>query len=519
MIGPRYAVYAGLVVLGQSLAQFDSVAVRYASTITPEDLRKHLEVLASDAYEGRETGEKGQRMAAEYLEAQFTKMGLGTVPPDQQRHALNGMRQEFPLLVEEPGGLEVWLHGTRRMFMDQVLYFRNPTASEILVDSVVLAGTPQNGTTNINIGGHAALVVRKPSMDAEEGGLFAELRALSTWAQKAGAKVVLFACSDIDGIKDQYGHYLVTSRMRLAEEVEEGPAEREIPVLIISYGLAQEILNKDIGLSAKVRRKALLKPTTFIGTRCAAPVRLVPRPRTRSLTSENILAFVPGRDRAAEVLVLTAHYDHIGMDDQEVYNGADDDGSGTVALLEIAEAFAKARAEGKGPLRSILVMPVSGEEKGLLGSEYYAQHPVVPLESTVADLNIDMIGRRDELHKDTPPYVYVIGSDRLSSDLHRINQEMNDRFVHLDLDYRFNAPDDPNRFYYRSDHYNFAKRGVPSIFFFSGVHEDYHGPGDEVHKIDFTLLCQRARLVFHTAWELAYRPERIVRDKPIPTEQ
>ncbi|HEY0979020.1 MAG TPA: M28 family peptidase, partial [Flavobacteriales bacterium] len=224
-----------------------------------------------------------------------------------------------------------------------------------------------------------------------------------------------------------------------------------------------------------------------------------------------------GGDRKEEVVVVTAHYDHIGVIDGEVYNGADDDGSGTVALLEIAEAFARAKADGHGPRRSVLVMPVSGEEKGLLGSEYYSEHPVFPLANTVADLNIDMIGRVDTVHRTDGRYVYIIGSDRLSSALHTANEEAN-RHVGLELDYRFNAADDPNRFYYRSDHYNFAKKGIPSIFYFNGVHADYHGPHDETDRIRYDLLELRTRLVFLTAWDLSTRPDRIVVDRPASKE-
>jgi Zn-dependent M28 family amino/carboxypeptidase len=239
------------------------------------------------------------------------------------------------------------------------------------------------------------------------------------------------------------------------------------------------------------------------------------QPVIKELQAENVLGYVEGTDLKEELVVVTAHYDHIGMSHGEVYNGADDDGSGTVALLEMAQAFAQAKAAGHGPRRSILFMPVSGEEKGLLGSEFYSDHPIFPLETTVADLNIDMIGRTDSIHTNAPPYVYIIGSDRLSTELHRINEEANKAHVGLELDYSFNAPDDPNRFYFRSDHYNFARYGVPVIFYFSGVHEDYHQPGDEVGKIRFDLLEQRTRLVFATAWELANRTQRIVVDKPL----
>ncbi|MEM9024923.1 MAG: M28 family peptidase, partial [Bacteroidota bacterium] len=188
--------------------------------------------------------------------------------------------------------------------------------------------------------------------------------------------------------------------------------------------------------------------------------------------------------------------------------GADDDGTGTVSLLEIAEAFQQAKANGHGPRRSILIMPVAGEEKGLLGSRYYTDFPVFPLENTVANLNIDMIGRMDEHHQD-PNYVYLIGSDRLSTDLHAVSEAANADYVNIALDYTYNKPDDPNRFYYRSDHYNFARNGIPVIFYFSGVHEDYHKPTDTIDKIDFEKVEKTARLVFYTAWELANRAERI----------
>ena len=213
-----------------------------------------------------------------------------------------------------------------------------------------------------------------------------------------------------------------------------------------------------------------------------------------------------------EVLVVTSHYDHIGIVDGEINNGADDDGSGTVAVLEIAQSFMEAYKNGSGPRRSILFMNVVGEEKGLLGSEWYSENPVFPLEYTVANLNIDMIGRVDEDHEGNDNYIYLIGSDKLSSQLHRISEKSNIRYIGLELDYTFNAPDDPNRFYYRSDHYNFAKHNIPVIFYFSGVHEDYHAPGDDYEKIMYNKTAKVARLVFHTAWELVNRDKKIVVD-------
>lgn len=230
--------------------------------------------------------------------------------------------------------------------------------------------------------------------------------------------------------------------------------------------------------------------------------------------SENVLAFIEGVEKPEEIIVISAHYDHLGLErDGEVNNGADDDGSGTVAIMKIAEAFKNAKENGNGPKRSVLFLHVTGEEKGLLGSKYYTNHPVFPLANTVANLNIDMIGRVDDAHQTNPDFVYLIGSDKLSTELHDISEGINAKFTKLLLDYSYNDEDDPNRFYYRSDHYNFAKNNIPIIFYFNGTHQDYHRPSDTPDKINYEVLAKRTKLVFFTAWELANRPERIILDK------
>lgn len=225
--------------------------------------------------------------------------------------------------------------------------------------------------------------------------------------------------------------------------------------------------------------------------------------------SENVLAFIKGSEKPDEIIVISAHYDHVGTKDGEIYNGADDDGSGTVAVLEIAQAFKIAKDRGNGPKRSILFLNLTGEEIGLMGAKYYAENPVFPLENTVANLNIDMIGRVDEKYTDNPNYIYLIGADKLSKELHQISENVNATYTNLELDYTYNDESDPNRYYYRSDHYHFAKNNIPVIFYFNGVHEDYHQPTDTPDKINYKLLAKRAQLVFYTAWELANRPERI----------
>ncbi|MGB2306001.1 MAG: M28 family metallopeptidase [Flavobacteriaceae bacterium] len=234
----------------------------------------------------------------------------------------------------------------------------------------------------------------------------------------------------------------------------------------------------------------------------------------KKVATENVVAIIEGSEKPDEYIVISSHLDHIGIHDGQINNGADDDGSGTVSTLEIAEAFQKAVEDGKGPKRSIVFLHVTGEEKGLLGSKYYTDNPLYPLANTIANLNIDMVGRTDPKRKSSnPDYIYLIGSDRLSTELHELSEKVNKSTVNIELDYTFNAYDDPNRFYFRSDHYNFGKNNIPVIFYFNGTHADYHKPTDTVEKIEFDLMKTRAQLIFATAWELANKKNRIKMNK------
>jgi hypothetical protein len=226
-------------------------------------------------------------------------------------------------------------------------------------------------------------------------------------------------------------------------------------------------------------------------------------------TSQNIIAFLEGSEFPDEYIFIAAHSDHEGIIDGEIYNGADDNGSGTAAVLEMAEAFSLAVKDGYRPKRSVVFLHVTAEEVGLHGSRYYIENPVFPIENTVATLNIDMIGRVDDRHKDNENYIYLIGSDKISTELDFIAQKANSQFTNLDLDYKYNADNDSNRYYYRSDHYNFALKGIPVIFFFNGEHEDYTKPTDTADKINYPLLTKRAKLVFAIAWYLANADKRL----------
>ena len=235
------------------------------------------------------------------------------------------------------------------------------------------------------------------------------------------------------------------------------------------------------------------------------------QPQLEFIESNNVLAYLPGNHPKLkdEHIIISAHYDHLGERAEEVYNGADDNASGTTTILELAETFSEARRNGDTLDRSLLFMLMTGEEKGLLGSRYYADHPILPLEKAVANVNIDMVGRVDAKYADSSNYIYVIGADRISQELHDINELANSTGPGLILDYTYNEEDDPNRYYYRSDHYNFAKKGIPAIFYFNGTHDDYHRLSDTAEKISFTHMDGRAELFFLTIWELAQRPERL----------
>ena len=232
--------------------------------------------------------------------------------------------------------------------------------------------------------------------------------------------------------------------------------------------------------------------------------------RSGIFDSENVVSIIPGSKFPNEYIVISAHLDAHGTHDGKIYNGADDDGSGNVSILEIAESFAIAVKDGHPPKRSIIFLHVTAEEKGLIGSKYYVDNPLYPLKNTIANLNIDMIGRIDPKRKDEDPnYIYLIGSDKISQELHNISEKINSTYTQLKLDYKYNDDKDPNRFYYRSDHYNFAKNNIPVIFYFNGVHEDYHEPTDTADKINYELLEKRTKLIFHTAWELANREKKL----------
>lgn len=511
-------VFSGLVLLA-STSLFaggvkDSTAMRYGSTITSADLSRHLHILASDSYEGRETGRKGQKMAAEYISGHFKEIGLPGV-------AEGGYYQHFSLILNDPTGVVINSGETEFNFIEDFYFFNKPDESPIVVSEIVFVGFGiadelYNDYMGVNVAGKAVVMLEGEPQDKKGNSYVDRERSVTAWsrnrkkkletAMEQGATMAFTVVKDYDLIVKDLRHYLEKPKMELESAVKGKP--QSIPNIYISETTAKKMLglgDKDLTkMSSKISKKGI--PLSFSKE---TTMKISTTKQAERIESENVLGYIEGTDKAEELLIITAHYDHIGVQGDEIYNGADDDGSGTVALLEIAQAFAQAKKDGKGPRRSVLIMPVSGEEKGLLGSQFYVENPVFNLTTTVADLNIDMIGRMDEKHPGNSNYVYLIGSDKLSTELHAISEEANEKYTGLDLDYTFNDPEDQNRFYYRSDHYNFARNNIPVIFYFNGVHEDYHKPTDTVDKIDFGKMETISRLVFYTAWDLANREKRI----------
>jgi hypothetical protein len=489
----------------------DTSAIRFSKTITAQNMSRNLHVLASDGYEGRETGKKGQKMAAEYIANEFKAAGI---PPYKGQTYF----QQYPLNVVLPAPAEVRINEIK--YTGNKDYYNFPGLNEQTINSnnVLFLGygideDSYSDYKGAETQGKILMILSGEPYSEDSLSLITGKKSPSLWstyhkvksekAREAGALALLVVVDDIEkGLKDNK-HRLETPSMKLELN------KKDMPVIYISVDMANEILKKQSVEKIKDKISKSAKPLQ-LNPKTDLQIRI--KNSAQKIEAENVLGYIEGSDLKEELIVLTAHYDHLGKEDTVVFNGADDDGSGTVAIIELAQAFSKAKKEGKGPKRSMLFMAVSGEEKGLLGSAYYSEHPEFPLKNTVCDLNIDMIGRVDEKHAGNPNYVYLIGSDKLSSQLHEISETANKKYTNLELDYTYNDEKDKNRFYYRSDHYNFAKKGIPVIFYFNGVHADYHKETDEVEKIDFNKMEKITRLVFFTAWELANRNERIIVD-------
>jgi len=482
-----------------SFAQKADDLIHFSKIITKEGLKAKLSVIASAEMEGRETASPGQKRAAAYIESEFKRMGL--LPGNG-----NSYQQVYPVYQDELTEKKLSVNG-RNFDWDKDFSFALQTISSgnFNYNSVVFAGYGLvdsakgiNDYAGLDVQGKLVLVLEGneagvPTMGPGGNRAF-NANPASPMSKMRNATA-----------KGAAGLFIIS-----ADFPRKTPSMTKGGMYIRpnnNKGFVMATISKEIG-------NAILGANTTKGNYNAA-INLVATKTVNNLESSNVVGLIPGTDKKEEYVVLSAHYDHLGKKGDVIWYGADDDGSGTVSVMQMAEAFATAAKKGKAPRRTMVFLIVSGEEKGLLGSDYYSEHPLFPMDKTTVDLNTDMVGRVDTERTtgDSLNYVYVIGHDKLSTDLPIINEAANKKSSNITLDYKYDDPSDKNFIYYRSDHYNFAKKGVPVLFFYDGMLlADYHKPTDTIEKINFDLMQKRVLMIYYTACEITNRDEMLKRD-------
>ncbi|MCZ2102610.1 MAG: M28 family peptidase [Chitinophagales bacterium] len=494
---------------------------RLANAISSTNLENYLKILASDSLQGRETGTEGSTLAADYISGFLKKLGM------EGRRDNDAYFQQVSFTFSRWTDTDLFIHGERyRLLWDYIALPEQNEHKEIIrASDIIFLGygiddPKYSDYKKVDVKDKVIMINRgEPWNNKKDVSYITGTKDVSDWskdidkklrvAKEKGVKLVLIIDEDFKKTVEDNRRNLMMPNLQLGDKGND-------PILIannvfISTTIAKALIGENEKKMLKAREKmAAGKPNHVV---LPTDFAINMSKKVTVLKDKNIVGTIRGKSKPNEFIVISAHYDHLGKRGDEVFNGADDNGSGSSAVMELARAFKLATYEGKSPERSIVFLWFTGEEKGLLGSQYYTTSPLFPLENTVANINIDMIGRTDAKYQEDPNYVYVIGSDRLSSELHEITEDVNQKYTQLTLDYGYNSEEDPNRFYYRSDHYNFAEKGIPAIFFFDGIHEDYHRPSDTVEKINFDEMTQRTKLIFHLAWELANRPEKIKVDK------
>jgi len=510
--------FALATLLGLACLALPQTKIGNDRAITPDRLRDHLEFIASDEMEGRDTPSRGLDTATLYVATQLKLWGA--VPAGD-----NGtFFQNIPLVSKnmDVDASSLSLSGVTYKFGDG---FKGATGSASGSGGLVYAGhgyvlkskgiDPYAG---LDVKGKVVVVASgRPA-----GVSFSDLRSdgaesPTEAATKRGALAVVTIPTS--GYLESWSAASANRLGRLAPEERSG----EVANVTVGRALADALLAGE-PMTVADAMKGSDAPEKGFAFSPGKSLTLNVVEHREVQNTRNVVAIVPGTDPAlkSEYVAFGAHIDHLGMrtggTGDRIYNGADDDGSGTVSILEIAHAY----LTGPRPKRSLLFVWHIGEEKGLWGSAWFNEHPTVDLKKVVTQLNIDMIGRSKPAG-DTKPAnrvltgpneVYVVGSSMMSTDLQRVSESVNKGFLNLSFNYKYDDPKDTERIFFRSDHYNYAHKGIPIIFYFDGVHEDYHRPSDEVSKIDFEKMSRVARTVYATGWTIANGKRPIV-DKPL----
>jgi hypothetical protein len=456
---------------------------KYQYYINKEDIKTHLLVLASDSLGGRATGTIGQNKAAEYIANQFSRIGL-------EKKGLEDYYQDFSVISLQPSS-QLSIGGKTKIFGKEYIYsFKSSIYPEKETPTLLVFSTIKKKELHeLDLNNKVVIYVDTLIKEKEEQ--IASFKKNYLVFSEKGAAGLIYITSNYEEIRAEYEPQFKRKRHFLAQDIE---IEDDFFILFGSTTLIKREL-ESIPLKKWWKKQ---KNIVDLGNTIFSRNR-----DTTHLVGRNVIGFIPAKKKATrETLVVMAHYDHLGTKEGEIFNGADDNGTGTSAIIEIAEAFQVASQQEQGLEKNILFMAVSGEELGLLGSRYYTLEPSVPLQDIVTVLNVDMIGRIDDRY-DHPNYVYIIGSDFISDKLHEQNEAAN-KYVPITLDYTYSDEEHPLRLYYRSDHYNFVEKGIPSIFYFGGFHEDYHQPTDTIEKIDIQKVETISRLIFFTAWNVLF---------------
>lgn len=501
----------------------------YQDEITVSYLKKHLSAFAADSMEGRETGTRGLNMAADYLAREYKRLGLKPVGDNNtyfQHYDLSASRRDSTVFetyrMEE--GKDTQIDRSVESGNTTGNYIRAFGGTDTLSGEIVFAGFGVNDAAHnvkhlggMDMRGKWVLVFRQlPTVVDGDTLLNPRINAqsrFSTIMGQTGAEGMLLIPSMSDeefqqeAVKAQ-NLYGGLSQMGLAYRKGKSQQGFSRGYNLIHPSLAAEILGLDGPQALEELRSDIIADLSSFSPRTTGHMlKQTPFTTEEIVETKNVAAFLEGADPKLkdEVVVVTSHFDHVGIGQPDstgdrIYNGADDDGSGTIGTLSMAKALTAAKANGVMTRRSVLFVNVSGEEKGLLGSRYYSDHPIIPVDKMVANINTDMIGRIDPEHeeKGVEDYSYIIGGKIISSQLDSLLKAANARSGNIELSDRYNDLNDPNQFYRRSDHWNFGRLGIPFVFFFTGVHEDYHRPSDEVEKIRFEKMAKIVRTMYAT---------------------
>ncbi|MEN9697099.1 MAG: hypothetical protein RLZ56_520 [Bacteroidota bacterium] len=494
-----------------AVAQKADELIKFSNVITKEALKAKLSVIASAEMEGRETASPGQKRAAAYIESEFKRMGLKPGNGDSYQ-------QLYPVYQDNLTEKSISVNGAAFDWdKDFTFSLQSIATGKWEYNNIVFAGygivddaKGINDYAGLDVKGKLVVIVEGASTGMPTMGQGGN-RAFNANPASPMAKMTAAKAKGAAGLLIVSANF---PRKMPTETKGNMYLKKNDAAAFVTANISMNIANALLGKTTT----AISDLATIAKGDYKTTLALAATKTTENLESSNVIAYLPGTDKKEEFLFLTGHYDHLGKKGNIIYYGADDDGSGTVGVMQMAEAFAAAAKKGKHPRRTIVFMTVSGEEKGLWGSQYYSEHPLFPMEKTTADLNTDMIGRVDTERQtgDSLNYVYVIGHDKLSSDLPIINEAANKKSSNITLDYKYDDPADKNMIYYRSDHYNFARKGVPILFFYDGMLlADYHKPTDTIEKINFDLMQKRTLMVYYTACEIANRDEMLKRDIPL----